>query len=179
MKALIPIVAGAAAAALVLGLAPTAEAGGIVYWGTSARVITTGTPVVTVSPAVTPSEQQAYVAGYQHGFRDGVEAERQQAVVTSTYAQSTVTVPTYVPTYAAPTIVVPTYSVPTVVVPTYTVPTYYTVRTYTVPTVVVRRTYSTYGVCRPTYRSPPPVFSHRGGHHPGVRTSGLTVRFGR
>jgi hypothetical protein len=157
MNARMTLAVGALAAVLLLAAAPRAEAGGIVYWG-GTRVISTGTPVVTVpAPAahvVGKAYEAGYQDGYQDGFSDGVRTEVGRTVVTRT-------------------IVAPTYTVPT--------PTVYT---YTVPTVVVRRSPVVRLPCLPTMhssrlsRSWHRVYRGHLGHRPLCRPgAGVVIRW--
>jgi hypothetical protein len=155
----------ALAAALVLGTAATADAGGIVYWGSNTRVISTAppavttatpTPVVISSPQTVPVAGQAYREGYedgyQDGYRDGVRTDVRRTVVTSTYVQ-----PTY--TYTAPIVT----TVPRVVV--YRTPI---VRHTYVP--IIRRS------CVPVIRHYRP--HHRlFGHHYRGHSGGMVIRW--
>jgi len=71
-------IAAVVGAALVLGLAAQAQAGGIVFWGGGTRIITTShrvvpavQPVVVTAPAPAPVVDRVYRAGYQDGYREG------------------------------------------------------------------------------------------------------------
>lgn len=119
-----------AAAAVVLGTAAEAQAGGIVFWSSGTRVITTGHPVVVaVRPVVVatqapvPVVTQAYSAGYQNGYRDGYHHGVRTTTITT---RSIPSVGFPVRAYA-PTVVryhVPTYThvYTRVRAPTYTLP---------------------------------------------------------
>jgi len=157
MNARMTLAVGVIAAVLLLAAAPGAEAGGIVYWG-GTRVISTGTPVVTVPATTVHVASKAYEAGYQdgyqHGFDDGVRTESARTVVTRT-----------------------------VVAPAYTVPVR-TVYTYTVPTVVVRSSPVVRLPCLPRIHSPRMSPSwhrvYRGhlGHRPHCRPgAGVVIRW--
>ena len=122
----------AVGAALVLGLATQAQAGGLVFWGGGTRIITTGHPVVLAvqpvvvrAPAPAPVVSRVYTKGYHDGYRDGFHA----GVRTTTTTITTRSIPSVgFPVRAyAPTVVryhVPTYThlYTRVRAPTYTLP---------------------------------------------------------
>jgi len=119
-----------AAAAVVLGSAPQAQAGGIVFWSSGTRVITTSHPVVrAVQPVVVtaqapaPVVTRAYSAGYQNGYRDGYrDGVRTTTIVTRSIPSVGFPVRAYAPTvvrYRVPTY---TYVHTRVRAPTYTLP---------------------------------------------------------
>ena len=128
-----------AAAAVVLGSASQAQAGGIVFWSGGTRVITTGHPVVPMAHPVVVATQapapvvtRAYSAGYQNGYRDGYHHGVRTTIITT---RSIPSVGFPVRAYA-PTVVryrVPTYThvYPRVHAPMYTLPS--TLRTLRTP----------------------------------------------
>jgi len=109
MNARTTVAVGTLAVALTLGLAAHAHAGGIVYWGSNTRVITTETPVVTTTqtaPVIMANPYaghvvgEAYRSGYADGYRDGAAAS--STVLTTTRTVPVVTTPvvtTYRTTY--------------------------------------------------------------------------------
>jgi len=119
-----------AAAAVVLGFAPQAQAGGIVFWSSGTRVITTGHPVVVAAHPVVVATQapapvvtRAYSAGYQNGYRDGYhDGARRTTITTRSIPSVGFPVRAYAPTvvrYHVPTY---TYACTRVGAPTYTLP---------------------------------------------------------
>ena len=119
-----------AAAAVVLGSASQAQAGGIVFWSGGTRVITTSHAVVpAVRPVVVTTQApalvvtRAYTAGYQNGYRDGYHHGVRTTIITTRSIPSVgFPVRAYAPTvvrYHVPTY---TYMHPRVRMPTYTRP---------------------------------------------------------
>jgi len=99
MRALTFLAAGLLAAGAVLALGAPAQAGGIVFWSTAARVITTGRPVVTqvvtvprpvvvtrggsrTARVAAHAYREGYADGYRDGFHDGRRTEARRTVVT-------------------------------------------------------------------------------------------------
>ncbi|HUU92870.1 MAG TPA: hypothetical protein VM238_16890 [Phycisphaerae bacterium] len=119
-----------AAAAVVLGTAAEAQAGGIVFWGGGTRVITTSHAVVpAIQPVVMTTQApalvvtRAYSAGYQDGYRNGYHDGARTTIITTrsipsvgfpvrAYAPTVVRyrVPAYTPGYTR--VHAPTYTLP-------------------------------------------------------------------
>jgi len=125
--------AGAAAAVIVLGLAARAQAGGIVFWSSGTRVMTTAQPVITTvqpvvvsNPTPAPVVTQAYSVGYQDGYRDGFHdgARTTTCITTRTITPTVLPIRIYTPTVVRHRYCVPTHSRlrPRVHMPTYTLP---------------------------------------------------------
>jgi len=109
MRAPTFLAAGLLAAGVVLALGAPARAGGIVFWSTGARVITTGRPVVTqvvtvprpvvvtrggsrTARVAAHAYREGYEDGYRDGFHDGRRAEARRTVVTYSTAPAVQTV---------------------------------------------------------------------------------------